>query len=220
MRTITRRIVLAFMCLVCFTCASSLPGHGAYPQIGHAAAVKEPEVLVGLTRTTGIGIRVSDGYTLRTMEGAALDLPKHSEVRVELAYGKLTCIVTANGAPLYEGEISNSVYILASSEEGFFTVVTDNNPGAQLIGRSYRGDAVAIKDSKDIVVANLVSLEKYLWSVVSCEIPNSWDAETLKVQAVASRTYALKQMGASAAGVIGFDRSLLESSLRPEQVKI
>ncbi len=220
MRTITRRIVLAFMCLVCFTCASSLPGHGAYPQIGYAAAVKEPEVLVGLTRTTGIGIRVSDGYILRTMEGAALDLPKDSEVRLELAYGKLTCIVTANGALVYEGEISNSVYILSSSEEGFFTVVTDNNPGAQLIGRSYRGDAVAIKDSKDIVVANLVSLEKYLWSVVSCEIPNSWDVETLKVQAVASRTYALKQMGASAAGVVGFDRSLLESSLRPEEVKI
>ena len=59
-----------------------------------------------------------------------------------------------------------------------------------------------------------------MWSVVSCEIPNSWDVETLKAQAVASRTYALKQMGASAAGVIGFDRGLLESSLPPEQVKI
>ena len=220
MRSIARTFVIASICLLCLTCALSLPGERASHQIGYAAAVKEPEVLVGLTRTTGIAVRVSDGYALRTVEGVALDLPEDSQVSLELAYGKLTCSVTANGALVYEGEMSNSVYILSGSEEGFFTVVTDKNSGAQLTGRSYRGDAVAIRDSKDIVVANLVSLEKYLWSVVSCEIPNSWDVETLKAQAVASRTYALKQMGASAAGVIGFDRGLLESSLPPEQVKI
>lgn len=50
---------------------------------------------------------------------------------------------------------------------------------------------VKLLDSNTIV--NL-SLEEYIIGVVSCEMPASYEFETLKAQAIASRTYALEKM--------------------------
>lgn len=62
-----------------------------------------------------------------------------------------------------------------------------------LNGRDYRGNAVfALKqDGLSLDVINLVPLEAYLAGVVGAEMPNYWEPEALKAQAIAARTYAL-----------------------------
>jgi len=47
----------------------------------------------------------------------------------------------------------------------------------------------------EILVVNVLEIEKYLSSVVGSEMPTKWPIEALKAQAIASRTYALKQKG-------------------------
>ena len=47
----------------------------------------------------------------------------------------------------------------------------------------------------EILVVNVLGIEKYLSSVVGSEMPTRWPIEALKAQAIASRTYALKQKG-------------------------
>lgn len=44
-------------------------------------------------------------------------------------------------------------------------------------------------------VINKINLEEYLYGVVPSEMPGSWKIEALKAQAIAARTYALKNIG-------------------------
>ncbi|MGA2915114.1 MAG: SpoIID/LytB domain-containing protein [Sedimentisphaerales bacterium] len=61
--------------------------------------------------------------------------------------------------------------------------------------QSYRG-SIEFKINDDsntpnMMIINNVSLESYLMGVVAAEMPSYWDAEALKAQAIASRTYCL-----------------------------
>lgn len=64
---------------------------------------------------------------------------------------------------------------------------------AERYGRSYRGSMILTAYEGKLAVINELPLEQYLYSVVSSEMPSSWPIEALKAQAVAARTYALKQ---------------------------
>ncbi len=62
-----------------------------------------------------------------------------------------------------------------------------------LNGDNYRGKLKIIlnQDGKSFDAINLVPLEPYLAGVVGAEMPNYWETEALKAQAVAARTYCL-----------------------------
>ncbi len=64
-------------------------------------------------------------------------------------------------------------------------------------GRSYRGLFILKGTPKGVVLINVLNLEEYLKSVVASEMnPEQFNAlEALKAQAVAARTYAVKNMG-------------------------
>lgn len=57
----------------------------------------------------------------------------------------------------------------------------------------YRGGIILDELSNNIIPINLILIEKYLYSVVGGEMPNSFEIEALKSQAVAARTYSIKQ---------------------------
>ncbi len=66
-----------------------------------------------------------------------------------------------------------------------------------------------------------LDIEKYLWSVVSCEIPSGWPVEALKAQAVASRTYALYKACPPNGSTPVSNRALLQTrSLASGDIKI
>jgi stage II sporulation protein D len=62
-----------------------------------------------------------------------------------------------------------------------------------LNGNDYRGKLKLISnpDDKSFDAVNLVPLEPYLAGVVGAEMPNYWEPEALKAQAIAARTYCL-----------------------------
>lgn len=65
--------------------------------------------------------------------------------------------------------------------------------------RPYRGSMLLLPQQNTLTVVNLVDLESYLWGVVSSEMGVGYPTEALKAQAVAARTYALKNIGRLAA---------------------
>lgn len=63
-----------------------------------------------------------------------------------------------------------------------------------LDGRLYRGKLEVAQQGRFLRVVNRVGLESYLQGVVAGEMPHTWPAEALRAQAVAARTYALKNL--------------------------
>jgi stage II sporulation protein D len=64
-------------------------------------------------------------------------------------------------------------------------------------GRSYRGTLVLQRDRTGLTIVNRVPMEAYLLGVVSAEMGRrgSAEREAVRAQAVASRTYALRNLG-------------------------
>ncbi len=73
----------------------------------------------------------------------------------------------------------------------------DPKPGSGslllLENRRYRGRLKLLPDGRELQAINVVGLETYLPSVVGSEMPASWPQAALRAQAVAARTYALRQ---------------------------
>ncbi|GGF90710.1 hypothetical protein GCM10010913_10270 [Paenibacillus aceti] len=70
----------------------------------------------------------------------------------------------------------------------------DDSMATQVVersARSYRGDFEISQVNGQLALVNELPLEKYLYSVLSGEVPASWPQESLKAQAVAARSYAL-----------------------------
>ncbi len=68
-------------------------------------------------------------------------------------------------------------------------------PGSLVVlqQRRYRGRLQLMRQGTGLQAVNHVSLETYLPSVVGSEMPASWPQPALRAQAVAARTYALRQ---------------------------
>jgi stage II sporulation protein D len=77
---------------------------------------------------------------------------------------------------------------------GFSIIQRDESGRLTCNGRSYRGIMrVQVWEGK-LICVNVVPIEQYLWGVVPSEVPDTWPTETLKAQAVAARTYALRAL--------------------------
>ncbi|QNI69882.1 SpoIID/LytB domain-containing protein [Cyanobium sp. NS01] len=63
----------------------------------------------------------------------------------------------------------------------------------QLQKRHYRGRLMLRREGQTLQAINHIGLETYLPSVVGSEMPASWPQAALRAQAVAARTYALRQ---------------------------
>ncbi|MHB9133196.1 MAG: SpoIID/LytB domain-containing protein [Armatimonadota bacterium] len=69
--------------------------------------------------------------------------------------------------------------------------------------RPYRGYMEILPRTEGLTVVNVVDMEAYLLGVVSSEMSPRYPLEALKAQAIAARTYALKNLGRCASQ--GFD---------------
>lgn len=84
-----------------------------------------------------------------------------------------------------EGNVFSGKEIVIYSAEG---VVKINNAG-------YRGGVqVKLNENKKMTVINQVYLEEYLYGVVPKEMSASWNQEALKAQAIAARTYSIRNL--------------------------
>lgn len=99
-------------------------------------------------------------------------------------------LITAAGQQPLAGEQSGSGYVQFS--------------GGPVSG-DYRGDMLFRGHDTGYTLVNQLPVEEYLYGVVPSEMPSSWPEEALQAQAVAARTYAIKQILSGNAAGRGFD---------------
>jgi len=92
-------------------------------------------------------------------------------------------------------QVSQGKMIIAGepSESNEVIISPDNPYIFNLDGNDYRGRLKLIfnSDSNSFDAINLVPLEPYLAGVIGAEMPEYWEPEALKAQAIAARTYCL-----------------------------
>ena len=102
--------------------------------------------------------------------------------------------------------LANASYEIKSSGSSIFVagqklsspvqlMAADGGDRMRLAGRLYKGDILLrATGSGRLDIIESLSLETYLCGVLPAEMSPDWPLEALKAQAVASRTYALKQI--------------------------
>lgn len=84
----------------------------------------------------------------------------------------------------------NTGHIIVSSEESGKICITNSEGG--VVSSYYRGTLHLYKGENGIWIVNELSMDEYLYGVVPGEMPESFESEALKVQAVCARTYACR----------------------------
>ncbi len=80
---------------------------------------------------------------------------------------------------------------------------TERDDTISVNGKRYRGMLTFAVRNSALTAVNVVGLEEYLYGVVPAEMPQSYEEEALKAQAVAARTYAITKLGAHTGSEIG-----------------
>ena len=116
-----------------------------------------------------------------------------------------------NRTTLFFDENKQKIYDLKNDEK--FLVRSSDRRGIWVGQKRYAGKLKILIDDKDIFVVNVLGIEKYLGSVVGSEMHAKWPLEALKAQAIASRTYALKQKGNALYDIDSTDKNQVYSGL-------
>lgn len=123
-------------------------------------------------------------------------------VRVAISDNRRTVTLRAAAGLVVEGgaeDRGTATVTISAAAAGRVPVRVRSRSGIVAVnGRPYRGIVEVRKKANGLLqVINDLDIEDYLKGVIAAEIPNDWDMEALKAQAVASRTYAVYQKRAS-----------------------
>ena len=152
-------------------------------QIRPVSASREPIINVLIVKDKKIRIR-SDRSIPLTINGQGF--PKKKIKGLTLKKGKKRTI-------LFFDKNKQKIYDLKNEDK--FVVRSFDRRGIWVGQKRYSGKLNVFILDNEILVVNVLGIEKYLSSVVGSEMPAKWPLEALKAQAIASRTYALKQKG-------------------------
>ena len=148
-------------------------------------ASKIPTIKVLILKNNKIRIRADRSIPL-TVEG---------ERFLNKKFKGLTLKMEKNRTFMFFDKNKNKIYDLKNKDN--FVINTSDDRGIWVGQKRYEGKLKIFIGDNDISVVNILGVENYLSSVVGAEMPSKWPMEALKAQAIASRTYALKQKGNS-----------------------
>ncbi|MGL5721417.1 MAG: SpoIID/LytB domain-containing protein [Brevinema sp.] len=168
------------LCLALYLPASCMESHSAFVWNGQPSPL-EINVRVLLKEANTMEIFPSGPYILEAGRVTAM-----TETSIEVKHHPKGIMV--NGA------LFNTNYVVGKNLRSF-----------QYNGDTFRGTFTIVRKPKTLQLVNTVNLEEYLYSVVPKEIYPSWDRETLKAQAIASRSYALYEIKRKSASQQDFD---------------
>ncbi len=157
------------------------------------ARTAEPELRVLLQEGPSLEIEAAT-TPLRLSDGGGrmlLELPPGSGVRLSAAGSVLRAEPLA-GTP---GQASRSFPLRELWVEPLAVAPRNQEslPAFLLQRKGYRGRLQLLAGNARLQAINVIGIESYLPSVVGSEMPASWPLEALRAQAVAARTYALRQ---------------------------
>ena len=144
-------------------------------------ALKEPIIRVLISKNNDIRIR-SDRSIPLTISGTIFLNKKIKGLTLKNEKDKKI---------LYFDKNKEKKYDLKSNQK--FEVSSSDRRGIWVGQKRFAGKINLFVLENEILIVNELGLEKYLSSVVGSEMPTKWPIEALKAQAIASRTYALKQ---------------------------
>lgn len=158
-----------------------------------ASRATDPQLRVLLLDLPAIRVAGSGGLRLRDARGGELlRMPAGATLALRQAGGRIQAqpSATAEASP---GTLSLSeLWLEALPDRGGLASL-------QIENRRYRGRLHVRVEASKLRAINVIALETYLPSVVGSEMPASWPLEALRAQAVAARTYALRNRKPSAA---------------------
>ena len=146
-------------------------------------ALKEPIIRVLISKNNNVRIR-SDRFIPLIINGKSF-----SNKRIK----GLTLKSQKNRKTLFFDKNKQKIYDLKNQQN--FQVKSSDGRGIWVGQKRYSGTINLYILDSEILIVNVLGIERYLSSVVGSEMPTQWPMEALKAQAIASRTYALKQKG-------------------------
>jgi len=139
---------------------------------------REPQMRVLLQESNRVSLR-SDGALPLRVQGLPGGERRPQRLQLSLQGTRLSATVDGRSMRLAPSTL--------------VTVQNDDPRGIWLGGRRYRGVLRVSGRGGTLRVVNSLGVETYLASVVGSEMPHRWPLAALQAQAVAARTYALKQ---------------------------
>ena len=139
-----------------------------------AISAQEPQMRVLVAEGSQLLLRADADEPLR-VRGLGRQERRLKRLKVQLRGGQLQ---------LAGGGVATSLRISSKDPRGIW-----------LGTRRYRGDLRLLVRDGRILAINQLGIETYLPSVVGSEMPSKWPLAALQAQAVAARTYALRQRG-------------------------
>ena len=146
-------------------------------------ALKEPIIRVLISKNNNVRIR-SDRFIPLIINGKSF-----SNKRIK----GLTLKSQKNRKTLFFDKNKQKIYDLKNQQN--FQVKSSDGRGIWVGQKRYSGTINLYILDSEILIVNVLGIERYLSSVVGSEMLTQWPMEALKAQAIASRTYALKQKG-------------------------
>ncbi len=147
------------------------------------SAAKEPLIRVLISKNKNLRIR-SDRSIPLVIKGKKFPNKKIKGLTLKKNNTGTVIVFDRNKEKVYD--LKNKAKIEVKSSDG---------RGIWVGQKRYSGTLNLLVLDSEILVINILGIEKYLSSVVGSEMPAKWPMEALKAQAIASRTYALKQKG-------------------------
>jgi len=154
-----------------------------FSQTRTVSASTEPIINVLILKDKKIRIR-SDRSIPLTIKGQRFSNKKIKGLTLKKQNNRNTLIFDKNKQKIYD-----------LKNEDNFVVRSSDRRGIWVGQKRYAGKLNIFISDNHILVVNVLGIEQYLGSVVGSEMPAKWPLEALKAQAIASRTYALKQKG-------------------------
>ncbi len=138
-----------------------------------------------------------------TYEQAAALLPEYRGTNciTALTDKGWTVYVRADSAKLDKPIVKTGPYCVGFAVNGTYKFIVDGSSACRIMAEdgiislgenTYRGDIEFYRQGSVMTAVNVLEKEKYLYGVVTSEMPSSWPMEALKAQAVAAGTYVEK----------------------------
>lgn len=121
-----------------------------------------------------------------------------SDTDFSVNYGeKLVCYQASDIITIDKENSEGITQITVASNEpsGTITMMSLHKSGGT---PSYRGSIEIVEKEEGFIIINELPVEEYLYSVVSSEMPATYEIEALKVQAICARGYAYSRLDSNA----------------------